>query len=275
MSSALSRIAGTGPLRPETVRAEPPATWRGRLLAAGPAALEAALERNDLEEADLRMLLRNRRAGSDLLRRIAGDFAWTRSYAVKRGLVTHPNLPLPDARRLLPHLHWKELAEVADNLRLHPVLRRKAEELLRVRQQDLSLGEKISLARRAPRGAIPGLISGAETQVLAGLLWNPRLLERDALAMVRDRKLSADALALVARHPRWSTSRRVRMALAENPRTPVPIALDVVRRLSTNDLRRVARNAKVPKLIRVGAGRALQEPPRRRSAGWGFHPDRA
>jgi hypothetical protein len=49
----------------------------------------------------------------------------------------------------------------------------------------------------------------------------------------------------------------VRLALLSNPRTPVPVALQLVEKLSLRDLRQLIKDDKVPTIVRVGADRRL------------------
>ena len=242
---------------------------RPNLAAVPPESLDEALGRPDLQEQELLQLLRNRRATTSQLQRIGARPSWLRSHAVKRGLVQHPRCPLPLGRRLLPHLYWQELAMACEDLRLHPVLRRQAEELLKVRAPELTLGERITLARRATPPVIAVLAEGSDPPVLQSLMGNPRLLEPEAVLIARRERTPVESLGRLARHPRWGACRAVRMALTQNPRTPAQVALELLRRLSPNDLRQVAKDDKVPKLIRIGADRVLAEGSARRSPGWG------
>ena len=219
--------------------------------------LEGALGNPYLGEKELLLLLRNHHATPKLLTRIGRDHRFTRSNEIKRHLVQHPRVPLTLARNLLPHLFWKELAEIAGNPRAHPVVQRQAVELVKVRIEALSLGEKIALARRAPRGLIECLIKSHEARVLRGLLGNTRMVELEAVRVAASACESADLYHYIAGHPRWGGRRAVRLALLSNPRTPVPVALQLVERLSLSDLRQLIKDDKVPTIVRVGADRRL------------------
>jgi hypothetical protein len=203
------------------------------------------------------LLLRNRQATPRLLLKIGRNPGWTRSYEIKKLLVRHPRLPLVLARGLLPHLFWKELAELSSDPRVHPAVRRQAEQLLAIRLEELSLGERVSLARRASRGLIGPLIETGEGPVLRGLLGNNRLVEMEAVRMASCPCKSPDLFRYLAGHPKWSVRRSVRLALLRNPRTPVPVALRLVGELPRRDLRELVRDVKVPKIVRVGADRRL------------------
>jgi hypothetical protein len=240
---------------------------RERLSTAPAPYLEGALGNPRLSEKEMLLLLRNHHASPKLLTWIGRDHRWTRSYEVKKHLVRHPRVPVALARAVLPHLFWKDLAEVAGNPRVHPAARRQAEEMLKVRIEELTLGERVALARRAPRGLIGCLIETREAPVLRGLLGNNRLVELEAVRVAAAPCASAELFQHVADHPRWGIRRAVRLALLGNPRTPVPVALQLVEKLSQRDLRQLVKDAKVPKIVRVGADRRLARASTRPDAG--------
>jgi hypothetical protein len=233
------------------------ADLRRCLLTAPPAYLEGALFFNDTATTEMLLLLRNRQATPSLLTRVGDDRHWVRKSEVRRLLVQHPRIPLGLARTLLGHLFWKELSEVAGNLRVHPFVRRQAERLLQVRLEGLTAGEKIALARRAPRGVLTSLIHSDDVRVLRSVLGNPSLIEQDAVTIARGGKASAELLAYLSNHPKWGARRSIRLALIKNPRTPVPVALKLVGALPRRELRELIRDASVPKIVRVGAERRL------------------
>jgi hypothetical protein len=233
---------------------------RRKLPGAPPPYLEGALTNPNLGDDEMLLLLRNRQAPQDLLSRIGRDRRWTASHEVKRELVRHPRTPLVLARSLLPHLFWKELAETSSDLRVHPVVRRQAEALLAIRIQELSLGERIALSRKASRGLIGSLIATGEDRVLRGLLGNPRLVEADAVRIAASPCGAQGFFHFLAGHPAWGRRRSVRLALVRNPRTPVQVSLRLVGRMPVRDLRQLVKDVKVPRIVRVGAGRRLAEP---------------
>ena len=239
---------------------------RRRLPGAPPPYLEGASENPNLGDDEMLLLLRNRHAPQQLLSRIGRDRRWTASHELKKHLVRHPRTPLVLARSLLPHLFWKELAEISSDLRVHPVVRRQAEALLTVRIEQLSLGERIALSRRASRGLIGCLIEAGDDRVLRGLLGNPRLVEGDAVRIAASPCSAPEFFRHLAGHPTWGSRRAVRMALLRNSRTPVQVALRLVDRMPVGDLRGLVKDVKVPRIVRVGADRRLAVPSGRSSA---------
>jgi hypothetical protein len=240
-------------------RGAPVEALRKLLLSAPSSFLEGAADNPAMTESEMILLLRNRQATPKVLLSIGRDRRWTRSQEVKKLLLLHPRLPLVAARNLLPHLFWRQLSEVARSPHVNPVIKRRAELSLKAKIDELSLGEKVALAREATTFVIGFLIEQSEAPVLRAMLGNGRLRELDAASIAADDSLPGDLLAFLAGHHRWGALRSVRLALLGNPRTPVAAALRLLGRLALRDLRRLAKDDNVPKIVSVGAERRLQK----------------
>ncbi len=238
-------------------RSASPAELRERLASAPPPYLRGALDNPSLGTEELSLLLRNRSLPPAALARIAREREWTRLREVKRGLVRHPNTPAVIARNLAPLLYDRELGEIAEDVRVRPSVRRRAEEILKLRIEEMALGERISLARRPSRALIAALVDGTDAGVLRALLGNPRLVEADAVRIASGAGTPPEVLRLLAEHAAWGNRRSVRMALLSNRRTPVPTALRLLRDASRLDLSRLAADGDAPRIVRIGAERLL------------------
>jgi hypothetical protein len=248
---------GGGPLDAARGRAEARPELLLRLPSAPADYLEGACSNPALDEEGAALLLKNPQAAQAQLLRIGRTLRWTRAYDVKRGLVRHPRTPAPLARRFLPHLLWVDLAETAADGRLSALRRRHAEEALAARVQEMAEGEIVALARRASPALVDLLARSRSSRVLAALLGNPRVRERDVVRIATGEEAPTEALRRVARHPEWGGRRAVRVALLRNPRTPVAEALHLVAALASSDLERVVRDEAVPRIVQIGAGRRL------------------
>lgn len=211
----------------------------------------------------LLLALRDPEATPALLARVARDPQWARFSAVRLAIVVHRHTPLAVARNLVPHLHWRELAEAGSDARVHPLVRRAAERYLTMRLGEIAVGERVSLARRASRALITALLDSSEDAVVRSLLGNPRLVEADVLRIAASPKAPAAALADLAAHWKWGGRRAVRLALVANPRTPVAGALRTVATLDSRDLQRLSRDGRVPAIVRIAAQRRLEAAARR------------
>ena len=228
------------------------------LLADAPSGFLAdALDNPKLVPDHVALLLRNRAASAQTLVKIARRTDWTRLYDVKRGLVTHPSTPPTVARLFVHHLFWRDLADAAADLRLHATVRRHAEDVLGVRLGQLTLGERVALARRAVRGLVSPLAEFGEPAVLCALLANPRLVEGNVVGIARSAETPGEVLDTLADDPHWGPRLAVRGALLRNPRTPIHAALRILDRLSHQDLRAVQSEPRIPRIVRLGAQRRL------------------
>jgi hypothetical protein len=144
---------------------------------------------------------------------------------VRVGMVVHPRTPRRISLKLLRQLHTFDLMRVA----LLPVisgdLKRVAAELLVSRLASITLGERITLARRAPETVATALLLDQERRVLQAALENPRLTEA-AIVKVLARPGATTALVeALCRHGKWSPRHEIRMALLRHPKTPLDHAL--------------------------------------------------
>ena len=129
----------------------------------------------------------------------------------------------------------------------------RPERPLRNRGRPLTLGERKALARR-PRGdALTELLRDPHPDVVAILLDNPQLTEREVVRVAAMRPAVPAALALVAEHRRWSTRPGVRRALVLNPHTPVHVALRLVVTLQPADWDAIIAAGELAEPVRASA----------------------
>ncbi|ACY14444.1 hypothetical protein [Haliangium ochraceum] len=121
------------------------------------------------------------------------------------------------------------------------------------RGRPLTLGERKSLARSHRRELVVQLLRDPHPEVVAILLDNPHMTERDVLALASKRPSAAAALALVAANGRWAPRYAVRMALVQNPYLAVPWAVRLATTLRSRDLRTIAGDANLAPLVREQA----------------------
>lgn len=158
--------------------------------------------------------------------------------------------PLTAAMSLVAGLYWRELAQLAKDVRLRPQLRRQSEQLLIQRLGRLALGEKIALARIATAPLVAELRKDSHPRVMAALLENPRLAESDLLPLLIGDGGTPSTLTVIAKSRRWANRRPIRLALARNHRTPLALALNILPSISKSDLGELCRDPRVPPAIR-------------------------
>lgn len=101
---------------------------------------------------------------------------------------------------------------------------------------DRSAGERTALARTRNRLTIDRLVRDRDPRVIAVLLDNPVVTERDVIRIAATRPAPPEVLQLIAAHPRWPARYSIRKALAFNPYTPTTLARHLLPTLLHQDL---------------------------------------
>jgi hypothetical protein len=141
----------------------------------------------------------------------------------------------------------------------------KPERPLKAHGRPLTLGERKSLARSGRHDLLMHLLRDPHPDVVRILLDNPRLTERDAVALAASRPAVPDALVAVADHRRWSTRHMVRRALVLNPHTPVHVAMRIATTLGATDWREIAGDTHLSDVLRTHVADLLRASDSRRA----------
>ncbi len=240
----------------------PPATdLERRLREAGPEELLALVRERaaEIQPAAVQQALRNPHVTAEAVEELAAQARLLAFHEVKRDLVRCRATPELLALRLLGGLRWGDLMAVGLDARLHPRLRRAADQHLLARLPGLAVGEKVSLARRAAPAVLSHLRHDPTPRVIAALLDNPRLTEGTLAPLVHGEMTPAPVLELIAVDRRWSARYPIRLALARNPATPLAAALRLLPQLHKPDLRGVAADPRLAEPLRRRARLLLGE----------------
>lgn len=194
----------------------------------------------EIDPAAARQLFRNPFLTGALIGRLLASRALLSSYEVRMEAARHPRTPQILALRFIPGLYWADLVRVGLDMRLHPIVRRAAEMRLTERLPALAVGEKMAIARSASPGVLSALRHDPTPRVIAALLENPRLTAGLLLPLLASESVAPAVLAVIASNPKWSVQYPVRLALCQNPRTPLDKALMLLPMLKRSDLEGVA-----------------------------------
>ncbi len=93
--------------------------------------------------------------------------------------------------------------------------------------------------------------------VQACVLKNPRVTLDEALTMAKNRSLHGDLLRSIAGRREWVRNYGIRLALVQNPKTPLQIALTLLSGVQERDIRLLARSKNVSSVLQQQAKRNL------------------
>jgi hypothetical protein len=218
-------------------RTAPRAALEVLIGSADPHVLLATLENPALDESLLYRLLERIDAPAELLRRVSQRAEWIRSYPVKLRLARHPHTPRLIALACVRQLFLFDLARVSLLPSALAEVRRVAEDLVLNRLSQLPLGQKIALAKQGPARVAAALLAEGLPTTLAPVLENAHLNEAQITRVLARQDLSARVVNAIARHPKWSNSPHVRIALLRHPLTPLARIMAFLPDIPLADLR--------------------------------------
>jgi len=149
-----------------------------------------------------------------------------------------------------------------DSIRLEPDLlaepvapERKQSLFERVRR--MPVPERVKAALRGNKETRQILARDPVKLVQACVLKNPRMTLEEALTMAKNRSLHGELLRIIADQREWVRHYSVRLALVQNPKTPLQIGLTLLGGIHERDMRLLARSKNVPSVLQQQARRNL------------------
>jgi hypothetical protein len=121
----------------------------------------------------------------------------------------------------------------------------------------MSVSEKVALALHGNLDERRLLMKDRAGVVQASIARNPRVGLDELTALARSSHLAPDAAEALARHPSHGESATLCAALVRNPRTPVPLAVELVQKLGPTDLRAISKGMAVRAPIQQAARKRL------------------
>jgi hypothetical protein len=210
-------------------------------------------------EGECLELLRRADLPEETLRQLLADRHIRKFHAVRRALAGHPHTPRGEALSLVRTLFWRDLAELSADARVHPAIRRAADQDLLRRLPEMAVAERVDLARTAGRGILLYLRLDVDARVLSSVLDNRYATEPDVIQATIQARATPESLSCIAGHPRWGSRPAVRSALLRHPALPPAVALSLLSRASLDDLRGIRDSIRASPLIRACAERVLAE----------------
>jgi hypothetical protein len=203
-------------------------------------------------------LLKNRDLPAETLEQISKDPVTATSRKLRFAIASHLHSPRHITMRLVREFHTSDLMRFALLPAVAADLKHVANELLVSRLTSVTLGERISLARRAAEGVVVALLLDKEPRVWQAALQNPRLTEAAIVKALLRASASAAFVEAVCHDRKWSVRREIRMALLRNEKTPLARAIEFARMLPPAQLRDILHNSRLPEKMKDYLRKDLQ-----------------
>lgn len=188
-----------------------------------------------LSEAEALAVLANPHCTPAVCQLIASTQALTSHYSVRVALVGQKATPQAEALRFLHFLFWPDLLRLSLDVRIPAPVRGALDRQLLARAEKLSLGERVTAARRCSHELAVWFLFD-QPRVFHALLVNPRLREDDLLMLINSTRVTKEKLTTIGSDRKWGCRYAIRKALVLNPLTPRSVAASQLRFLSKRDL---------------------------------------
>jgi len=123
----------------------------------------------------------------------------------------------------------------------------------------MSMGQKVALATKGNREVRNLLIRENNKMLCLKVLENPRLGETDIEAYAKSTNISVDVLRGIAMQKEWCKKYNIVRGLVFNPRVPIGVSLELIKRLTLKDIEFLSKNRNVPDTLRNTARRMLSQ----------------
>ena len=187
---------------------------------------------------------------TDAIEQISRNANAMKSRKVRMALASHHRTPRRIALRIVRELYTFELMQFTLRPSAAADLKRIADELLLSRLPSITLGERISLARRSSTMVAAGLLLDKEPQVWQLALENARLTEAAIVKALQRPAGTRAFVEVVSHHAKWSVRHQVEVALLRNAHTPLAKALEFARRIPPRQLRDILHASRLPERIK-------------------------
>ncbi len=222
-----------------------------RKFAAGTAAVSPADFTPGLTEDQALAVLLHRELPPDTIEQFSQSSSLMKSRKVRGAVAAHPRTPRHLALRLIRQFYTFDLMQFALQPGAAADLKRVADEQLITRLASITLGERLTLARRASGAVAAALLLDKESRVSHTALDNSRLTEVAVSHALMRPNASTAFVEAVCHHPKWSLRREIQLTLLRNPHTPLPRALNFARALPPTLLRDVLHTSHLPERIKA------------------------
>jgi hypothetical protein len=213
---------------------------------------------------------------AEVLEQLAKNVNALKSRKVRIALASHPNTPRHVSIPLARQFYTFDLMKVALSPGVAADVRVAVDDVLISRLKTVTLGERLTLARRASGRVAAALLLGLElvkekaaereigqrkagkaqrealeTRVMRTALENPRLTEGLVISSVLRPAASAALIQAVACHPKWSLRREIRAALLRTEHLSLARALEFSRDVPCDLLAELLSNSRLADKIKT------------------------
>jgi len=120
---------------------------------------------------------------------------------------------------------------------------------LRQQLENMTIGEKIKLSYKANKGVREVLVRDTNKLVACAVVNSGRITDSEVLSIAINRSIHEDVIRTLSSNREYTRKYPVKVALAGNPKTPIPTAINLLNSLHVKDLQKLAKNRNVSSAV--------------------------
>lgn len=206
-------------------------------------------------------LLKRAELSPEVFEQLARNSTVLKSRKVKLALVGHAHTPRHISIPLVRRFYTFDLMRVALSPTVPADVKVIAEDVLISRLQTVTLGERLTLARRSSGRIAAALLLDTEPRIMKVALENGRLTEALVIRAVLRLEAGAALVEAVLQHGKWSLRRELRIALLRSEFLPPEQAIEFSREMPSALLREILANSRLPESTKDDILRGIDTDP--------------
>ncbi len=124
---------------------------------------------------------------------------------------------------------------------------------------EMTIAQKVALAQKGNKAIRSQLLKDRNKIVATAAIKNPGVNEAEVVAVAGNRAVCDDVIRIIASNREWTRNYQVKLALMNNPKTPIGIAMRFLSSIRVGDLKGMARNKNIPSALATAAKKLLQK----------------
>jgi hypothetical protein len=121
------------------------------------------------------------------------------------------------------------------------------------RLHTMTAAQKVALAQKGNKTIRMSLVRDSNKVVAVAAIKNPGTSESEVTAIVSSRSVCDDVLRIICNNREWTRSYAVKLALVNNPKTPLAFSMRFLQSLNPNDLKALTSNKNIPSALATAA----------------------
>ena len=117
----------------------------------------------------------------------------------------------------------------------------------------MTFPQRLKAAMKGSREVRAVLIRDPNKLIASSVLSSPKVSIPEVESFARMQNVSEDVLRIIAANRAWLKSYGIVLALTKNPKTPLSMSMNLMARLTSKDLQKLAVDRNVPEALRISA----------------------